>query len=73
VQRHQVHRLFGSGRAAAESVCGMFEQLTPPVGDLVGVQPEMLGQFGQGAVLTQSSHGHLRLECRHMGAASTPS
>ena len=72
VQRHQVHRLLGFSRTAAESVRSMFEQLPLPVGDLVGMQAEMLGQFGQGSVFTQCGYRHLRLEYRRMGAAGAP-
>jgi hypothetical protein len=71
VQRCQVHWL-GRFDPTAEGIGRVLQQLPLPFGDLIGVQLELLGQFGQGLVLTLSSQSYLGLEHGRMRAASTP-
>jgi len=56
VQRGQIF-LGGGWRAAstAEDIAGAFEQLFLPVGDLVRVNIELLGQFGQRLLFSSRS------------------
>ena len=48
----------------------MFGQLPLQIRMLLGVQPMVLNQLWQGVVYTQSSYGHMRLECWRLRAAS---
>ena len=71
MQRIEIHR-FGRRRSAAEGFGRVLQKLPPPLGDLVGMQLELLGQLGQRLVFPQSRHGHLRLERRRVRAAGAP-
>jgi hypothetical protein len=67
VQRGQIDRL-ARLRSGAKGVGRVFEQLPPPLGDLVGMPLEMLGQLGQGLGFAQGRQSYLGLERRRMGA-----
>ena len=55
-----------------EHIGRMFQQLPPPLRDLVGVQLKLRGPFGQCLVLAQSRQRDTSLALRIVGAGSTP-
>ena len=58
--------------AATECASRILKQLPTPLGDLVGVQLEVLGQLCRGLVFSQGGQGHLGLERRRVCAAGAP-
>lgn len=59
------------GRFAAKHVGGALQQLGLPLGDLVGMDIMLLGQFGQGLLATEGGQRHFGLERRRVVPAGT--
>src|SRR5215218_10195671 len=70
MQRLHVHwRVRRSGLLGSKHVGRPVEELGLPLGDLVGMHIELLGQFGQGLLALHSGQGHFGLESRRVIAA----